>query len=406
MKRVNLLIKSSMAFLSVTALAAGETQAQTAPETLPLTGYYTYIPFPGDPEDALSASAAKKTIPLSKLTFTATKDKKNYTDVIVGQSPTVAAAQRTTTKVDILVVPVKIEIGGSVFDPTTVNACGATAGLSDLAALKASPLLTPVTFDGSAAKGHASKVNGVDMGLATYNDTHRRAEFLNDIGGASSKYHTDFTVTYAPTYTIPPKVTAGHSRTVGSGCGLLGEIDINTFDPFFVKTVLPAVKAKPTEFVVLLLHDVVLYQGAFSNCCILGYHGATASGQTYGPIDYDTTGDFPAGITDVSVAAHEIGEWLDDPLGTNPTPHWGGIGQVSACQNNWEVGDPLTGTNFPAITATNGKTYHAQELGFWGWYYSADKNAADDIGAGGKYSTNGTFGGPSKACPPGGTYPN
>ena len=28
------------------------------------------------------------------------------------------------------------------------------------------------------------------------------------------------------------------------------------------------------------------------------------------------------------------------------------------------------------------------------------------VAAGGKYSMNGTFGGPSKVCPPGGTFPN
>jgi hypothetical protein len=108
----------------------------------------------------------------------------------------------------------------------------------------------------------------------------------------------------------------------------------------------------------------------------------------------------------VTVAAHEIGEWLDDPLGTNPTPLWGGIGQVGGCQNNWEVGDPLSGTNFPAITMPNHVTYNPQENAFWSWFYSADHDPNFEGTAGGKYSMNGTFGGPSKVCPPGGTFPN
>ena len=36
-------------------------------------------------------------------------------------------------------------------------------------------------------------------------------------------------------------------------------------------------------------------------------------------------------------------------IATNPTPKWGHIGQVSGCQSNLEVGDPLSGTNAPAV---------------------------------------------------------
>src|ERR1700731_3524151 len=43
---------------------------------------------------------------------------------------------------------------------------------------------------GGAGVGHAALVNGVNMGTATYNDTHRRAEFLQAIGGPTSLYHT------------------------------------------------------------------------------------------------------------------------------------------------------------------------------------------------------------------------
>ena len=128
--------------------------------------------------------------------------------------------------------------------------------------------------------------------------------------------------------------------------------------------------------------------------------------QTYSPLVYDTTGLFGS-VTDVSVAAHEVGEWLDDPLVNNLTPVWGGIGQVNGCQNNWEVGDPLTGTNFPPILMPNGVTYHPQETVFWSWFYSKDHDAVfQNEGAGGKFSMNGTFAGPSKVCPPGGTFPN
>ncbi|MFZ0225755.1 MAG: hypothetical protein WAL41_02170, partial [Mycobacterium sp.] len=139
-----------------------------------------------------------------------------------------------------------------------------------------------------------------------------------------------------------------------------------------------------------------------SNCCILGFHTAQGSpAQTWGIMDYDTSGDFGSGTHDVSVSSHEINEWINDPLVNNATPAWGGIGQVSGCQDNFEVGDPLSGTLMPAITL-GGYAYHLQELAFFSWYFTKDCDGS--LGTGGKFSGNGTFGGPSKACPPGGTY--
>jgi hypothetical protein len=61
-------------------------------------------------------------------------------------------------------------------------------------------------------------------------------------------------------------------------------------------------------------------------------------------------------LTDTYFAAHEINEWVNDPFGNNPTPTWGKIGQVTGCQNNLEVGDPLTGTNPINVKMSNGMT--------------------------------------------------
>ena len=54
----------------------------------------------------------------------------------------------------------------------------------------------------------------------------------------------------------------------------------------------------------------------------------------------------------------------------------------------------------PAIMM-NGKSYQMQELGFFSWFFN--RNGDPSIGAGGKFSANGTFSGSAKACPPGGT---
>ena len=107
--------------------------------------------------------------------------------------------------------------------------------------------------------------------------------------------------------------------------------------------------------------------------------------QTFAILDFDTTGVFGPSGMDTAIMSHEVGEWMDDPLGSNPTPAWGHTGQVVGCQNNLEVGDPLTGNLIPNVTL-NGYTYHLQELAFFSWFYGAPSIALN-----GMFSDNGTF---------------
>ena len=136
--------------------------------------------------------------------------------------------------------------------------------------------------------------------------------------------------------------------------------------------------------------------GTSDNCCILGYHSVFASpSQTYGVMDFDNSGAFP-GTSDISASSHEIDEWMNDPLGNNPTPAWGHIGQVGGCQNNFEVGDPLSGTLFPSVTLS-GFTYHMQELAFFSWFYGAPSIATGTS----EFSNNDTFTGDADSVPTG-----
>jgi hypothetical protein len=139
----------------------------------------------------------------------------------------------------------------------------------------------------------------------------------------------------------------------------------------------------------------------FSNCCALGFHSGLFVGgnlQIYSPFSLDTSGTFGG---DVSTLSHEMGEAINDPPGNNPTPTWGNIGQVvGACQNNFEVGDPLSpGFGTPTNEFVVGG-YHLQELAFYSWFYGSTSLG---VGAGGKFSDNGTFMGDAIICPPGGT---
>jgi hypothetical protein len=365
------------------------------------------IPYDGSVEDALAASAVGTTIRMSSFTFTASKDGRNYTDTIVGSNP--FASSKTSVTIKVVIVPVIVTIGTTTFDPTVVDSCISGASTTPLAALQKSPIFKSVAFDGAGGAGHAATMNGIDVGTTTYPDAFRRAEFWSKVGG--TKYHTRFSVTTLAPWTISAATVAslGGGNVLTTGCASLGVLNSSSLVNYISNTVIPSITGiTPTTFAIFLMKDVVTTSSSSLNClqgCVIGYHGAQGSPvQTYAVMDYDTTRGFwnSPGITDISICTHEVGEWMDDPLVTNPTPPWGGIGQVSGCQSNWEVGDPLTGTDFPAITMPDGVTYHPQELAFWSWYYNASN--VPSIGAGGKFSSNGTFSGPSKACPPGGTY--
>lgn len=407
MKRKTILILC----LATAALTATTVKLRAQATAKPhLRAYSIVIPWKGGTaDDAMAASNAGATIPMASFSHRASKDGLTYTDLVVGQSPFVGPPAKTHVK--ILLVPVRIHIGTSVFKPTAPNSCGGSLGNTDLANFLSSPILSPVTFDGGLGAGHAALINGVNMGTHTYNDTHRRAEFLGAIGGPTSPYTVHYDVTVAALQTITAATSAGHSAIIvdDGGCTVLGGLDINFFDNYLSTTVLKAAGGDPTSFVIFLMRDVWFYSDQadpFGTCCFV-YHSALANLQTYSPLVYDTTGAFGSSVANVSVAAHEVGEWLDDPLGTNPTPAWGDEGQVTGCQDNWEVGDALSGTLFPGITMSNGVTYNPQETVFWSWFYSKDHGKFfQDETAGGKYSMNGTFAGPSKVCPPGGTFPN
>jgi len=316
----------------------------------------------------------------------------NYPFKMVGKKVTTALGSPSTT-VTVPVIPLIIKIGTNTFDPTHLLSGCETATAQTR--FKRSPI-----FD----KSTTFTMNGVNEGATQYVDAFQRAEFdkFTKASGINPGYHVLLKYVQEPAITVT--VPAGDGTTFGSGCSLLGAVEINYFDAFVQNTLFPQVEASdgvnPAKFPLFLTRSVVWFDTVTSNCCILGYHGAFnnpdfgGTPQTYSPTDMELSGEFGGGIEDTSVAAHEVGEWMDDPWGNNPTPLWGHIGQVSGCQGNLEVGDPLTGTNFPDVIV-NGYTYHLQELAFFSWFY----HQSPSWGAGGKFSNNGTFTTFAANCP-------
>ena len=408
---------SLCALLTFFGLAAGAQDQAANAGRQTLKGYSTVKPARQFDFGAAKEAASKGTgLPIFTYTITATKDQNIYSGTMVGGSP--FARKKVTTNIPTYIIPVIVVIGTTAFDPTVADTtCMTPPNDVPLTVYRNSPLF--------ASPAASWVMNGVNVGTGQYIDAFQRANFWSDVAGSA------YNVNLSPVTVLSPAVYNAPAQdgniisdsTFGNGgCGpnnnpqgVEGEIYINDFDTWVTGTLLPQYRQiTPSTLPVILLYNVVMGLTQPPNvveCCVIGYHGATngpPSGQTYSPMDFDTSGIFGTGVRDTSASAHEIGEWMNDPYGINPTPVWSS-GQSAPCssggQNNLEVGDPLSGiSNDWSVTGANGFTYHLQELTFFSWFYNADHVAS--LGSGGDFSNNGTFKGPSEPCPTGGTYPN
>jgi hypothetical protein len=237
------------------------------------------------------------------------------------------------------------------------------------------------------------------VGTTQYVDAFQRANFW------AVEDRSIFHVNLNPVQALKPvvvNVPAANGLALKAsaygGCASLGIIDINWFDAYVQNTLLPALGFNPSQFPVFFVHNVVWAGDVddLNQCCILGYHNATGLPmKTYSVSNFDSTGVFGTTARDTGVLSHEIGEWMNDPFVSNPTPAWGHIGQVGGCQNNLEVGDPLSGTGVSPVVMGNNFTYHLQELAFFSWFYgqnlAAGPGAPASLGINGWFSNNGTF---------------
>jgi hypothetical protein len=325
-------------------------------------------------------------------------DGKTYQGEMVGRAP--FAHGHRSTKIPTYLVPVILHFNdsGDTFDPTAPDPCSPN-GASVISLVKQSPLFQKAAFT----------MNGVNVGSTQYLDAFQRGNFWSFVAG--TPYHTVFSAnpTVLPAVTINVNPSAGF--TDFGTCHDVGMLDQGVWDHYLQTTLIPALRAQgvgPANFPQFVFNSVAMYlNGNLQDCCALGYHGSYLNGglfQTYSVNDFDNSGAFD--VNDTSTMSHEVAEWMDDPNGINAVPAWGAEGQVPAgsCQNNLEVGDPLSPGNTPtrpfSIQMPNGVVYTLQELAYFSWFYGE----APSFGSGDGYSDNNTFLGHARSCPPGGTH--
>ncbi len=371
-------------FGSVSLVVTAPTGLSQSNEQTPRQLIFTTRPLlKGNLDKILAQSAAGTGLKMWSYDVTSTRKGsigKKYKGVMVGGNP---LTSNGTTTITMQIVPLIVDIQGTVFDPTVPDAKCA-GGKIPLKLIEQSPLVEPADFT----------MNGVDMGKTQYTDAFRRASFWDAVSKNGGGYHNRLKVVVLPAIKIHP---GSHGSIVFSHapCGAFGGLDYFWFTKHLENRLIPSLQQQglvnPTTFPFFVVYNVAFpFNG---QCCVGGWHGSFGSPvQTYGIALFDTSGAFGSGYTTYGMS-HEIGEWQDNPLFFfdlktlgNPTPPWGHVGQVTGCQNDTEVGDPLTGTPPIRVTMPNHFTYDLQEMAFFSWFFGPPS-----IGAGGKFSSNGTF---------------
>jgi len=355
------------------------------------------------------ASGVGMTVPYWSTTIRSPLDGLTYNVSMVGSSP--YSPPLVNTKVTYVPIAVRLHYPASlangvavVFDPTRLANCDTrSAGTRFFV----SPMFQPATFISNGVNVSAGVSGGTQLESA-----FQRANFWNAVHGSqygvtlvpsrTGMFVVDYTVSFPD-----DSVVGVSSQCVAGKVNPLGLMDINEYDSLVQS--LAAKYATPTQIPVVLAYNVVLVNppGGLSNCCIIGYHNAVpvvGGTQLYAVGTYVDPGIF-SGLSDIGAWSHELGELIDDPfvqsIATAPggitndlTPSWGHLGQVSGCQNNLEVGDPLTGTQY-SVTGNGGFVYHYQDLAFHDWFY---RTPSTSTGGAGSFKDNLAGGGQPALC--------
>jgi len=333
----------------------------------------------------MAQSAAGQTIPL--WTGKVRSQGSVYTYRMVGKSPFVYQSNPTVT-IDVPIISAVLHFSdGTESDPTKPTGCGPSISLSPKQLVAGSPIF----------KNSSYVVGGTFVGSGQYVSEFQRANFWRAIRAARDP---DYAVQLRPRWIdvqfSPSQLAPFNPITDPSGplpCGHSWGLDAFALDRYIQQVLIPSLHIGPTSFPIFLGSNICGYVGSPLFCSVGGSHGDYLNThgllQTYAEVDFDTTGfEFSP---DVSILAHEIGEWMDDPLNNNVTPLIPGI----ACQstppapaNSVEVGDPLEGHNETVGPMRNGVTYHPQELAFLSWFYDQVPSRAANPRL---YSSGGTF---------------
>jgi hypothetical protein len=333
----------------------GQDRNQSDTDTMPARPRYDVLPHSA-PRGVVRPPAA---LPLWTGSFKYEGEK--YTFQMVGAAPTTGKSSSFAVYLIPIILEYKKGSTTTTFSPETVQSNGLTAIQNTLA----SPIFQNMEW---------VSPQGTNLGTTQYEDAFQRGNFWGTIAAPKRPgYHILLktpTVTAAQTFVVP--ASEGKVGTeFGEQAGLADE---DWFDGE-IEPLLTSLKIPSSALAIFMTYDVYLTE---DGCCTGGYHNYNGI-QTYAYFSY--VGKPGAYAEDVEALSHEIGEWIDDPLGENTDVPF-------ACaldgnqQQVLEVGDPEeVDANYGTFPYTlNGFTYHLQDLVYLE-YFGAPATTSVDHGA-------------------------
>ena len=319
-----------------------------------------------------------RTIPYWSSSFTDPTNGVTYPFTMVGADPRTGASTTVPTEI----VPLR-------FDFVAGNQNTQSLALPEFGYPAPAPLAVSMDATGHdvsqavaspifQAYAHASILGG-DTTQA--GDAFMRAQF----GRIGSGYHVLLgqpQVLSTVTIDVPQKqgVAAINRRGV-----LVGRVDERWFSAT-IQRLVDELGIDPTTLPIFLTHDVVLYVGNdYSNCCVIGSHGASTPklkpGKTIHtcvhaayltPNTFGGWGTPVGGLGDIHALSHEVSEWLDDPFGNNAVNPWlAPTAPQYGCTGLLETGDPVVGVWYPLAGNSDPGSdgyWHPEDEAFLSWF--------------------------------------
>jgi hypothetical protein len=396
-----------------TLIAAGAVTAMLSlPSSATGTGPFTAPVIDDSQLKALTTTVdGAQTLPTTRTVahwFGSTLDPNNgviYGYNMVGADPNNCSGSDCSTTIEADITPLIVNIDGMTFSGNDV-----------LAATLASPQfatndygLTPFATAGAPnlPRGPGGVLSQTQAGQQLQlEDATMRSQFNK---GGSSNYHVILHPNVKPAVTI--NVPNNQGVLLQSGRGVIfADINISWWASQIRNL---ENSADPTHLPIYLTNNVLLHVGQdVFNCCVIGFHGAKATGlgkgggkcngncpvQTFAWASYLAPGIYarPNGGTDwalqdIHALSHEIAEWADDPFVNNTVEPWlTPTAPQYGCTGILETGDPVVAIGFAKGTNTyfqgpnpNGTQsadgyYHPEDEVFLPWFMRVAPNTISE----------------------------
>jgi hypothetical protein len=329
---------------------------------------------------------------------------------MVGADPNACSGSACDVTIQADITPIIVNIDGLTFSGQDV--LGATLAspqfaLNDYGSTPAATAAGAFPNAPAEIRGPGGALSQDEAGnLLQLEDATMRAQF-NQTG--TSSYHVRLHPNVLPAVTI--NVPNNQGVLLQSGRGVIfADVNISWWAAQ-IKNL--ETQADPTHLPIYLTDSVLLHIGQdVFNCCVIGFHGANATGlgkgrgksngnsplQTFAWASWVRPGIYarPNGGTywalqDIHALSHEIAEWADDPFVNNLVEPWlTPTAPQYGCSNILETGDPVVAIGFamgsnaydqgpnPNGTQSADGFYHPEDEVFLPWFMRTAPNTVSE----------------------------